>query len=428
MPSDDSTLERRAARERAARKEAERLLEQKSAELWNVNRSLVEAHANLEQRIEERTQALTQALATATANEAARTRFLAGFTHELRTPLTSILGYTSDLLEDSPHSPDLQAVQRNANHLLHLINEILDFAQVESTELTVERKPVRLRTFLDELGSTFEPRAERKNLRFRWSVDDAVPAVVLVDALKVRQVLINFIGNALKFTDGGTIAMRVFVPTGERSLLRFDVLDTGRGIPPDALERVFEAFQQTEGADREVGTGLGLAICKRLADAMEGKVSAQSTVGRGSCFSLEIPGLQLDHSDQATPVARFVEPDLGGLTVLLAEDSRDSRVLLKRWLERAGATVLEAEDGVQAVNASSGADLVLMDMQMPRLGGLDATRQLRAGGYAKPVLALTALTQPERLQECLNAGCTMALTKPISKPDLLTAVWESWAR
>lgn len=397
------------------------MLEVKSAELYAASQQLIAVRTELEARVEERTRALSEALDKAQQLDTAKTRFLGHISHELRNPLTSILGYTIDLLEQTPHNPDLHTIQRNANQLLSLINELLDFAQIDSGSFSIEPQRTSVRALLDELDATNRSPAEKKGLRFAVSIDDAVPEHLALDGFRVRQILQNFLGNGLKFTETGALAVRTFLPSGDGRTVRFDVLDTGRGIPANALTRVFEPFQQTEGTDRTRGTGLGLPICRRLARAMGGEVSVQSTVGRGSCFSLELP---LDVVDAASlPAAAAPEQiSLAGITVLLAEDSVDSRSLLKRWLERAGAEVRVASNGHEAIDRSPGCDVVLMDVQMPLLDGLEATRHLRGAGFGAPILALTAQTSPESQAACADAGFTSHLGKPLARLTLLQGV------
>ena len=425
MSDDLERLKRRAARERQARKEAERLLEERSRALWEANQALKAARDELEQRVQLRTRDLQEAVAAAEEANAAKTRFLAHTSHELRTPLTSILGYTEELRTRFPAERDLETVERNASHLLDLINEVLELARVESGKLVIETAPADLRALLDDVVQLARPRAEAKGLRFRHSVDDTVAAFVRLDALKVRQILINLVGNAVKFTESGAVAIRVFCPDADLpDRIRIDVLDTGRGVPESLQASIFEPFDRGNLDTPIIGTGLGLPIAKRLVEAMGGTLTLKSAPGRGSTFSLTLDA----PSDTASSVASPVEPpsstaSLDGVTLLLAEDAPDSRVLLGRWCRAAGATVILAENGALAVERTHpGVDLVLMDMQMPIMDGYTATRTLRDQGFGAPILALTALSMPGDRKRCEDAGCDGYISKPVRREDLLAGI------
>jgi signal transduction histidine kinase len=426
MIDESERLRRRAERERRARKEAEAVLEQRSRQLWEANQALQTVRSELEQRVEARTAELAAALERAREADASKTRFLAHVTHELRTPLTSILGFTADLRSEWPDNEDLATVHRNARHLLELINELLDLAHVESGTLVVSPAPTDLRAMVSDAARTIESRARAKGLTFRASVDDALPDAVEIDGTRVRQILLNFLANAVKFTDRGAVGLRVYpVGPSRPEHIRFDVLDTGRGIPPDAVDGIFEAFQQAQTGDRVRGTGLGLTIAKRLAETMGGSVGVQSAVGRGSCFRLELPAPACpDRIDRADTMETDLDPrPLQGLHIVLAEDADDSRRLLERWCTRAGGVVVGVGDGRRAVDAAvAGADIVVMDVQMPVLDGCDATRKLRDLGFDRPIVALTASTDEGERQACLDAGCDAVLHKPIGRTELLAVL------
>jgi len=403
-----------------ARKEAERLLEAKSRELYEANQGLIAARDELEQRVKDRTVELANALIGAQRASDAKSTFLAHMSHELRTPLTAILGYTSDLREASP-SVELDTVHRNASHLLELINEVLDLAKVESGTLEMRPAATDVHGLLHDLVATIEPQAQAKSLAFQLHIAPDVPDEAPLDAVRVRQVLLNLLGNALKFTERGHLRLQARRPAPHR--LAIEVLDTGRGIPEDALGTLFEPFVQVSGRPAQ-GTGLGLAISARLVRAMGGTLEVQSEVGRGSCFRVELP-LAAAEAPRAsvTPTASLPESPLAGRRILLADDAPDSLRLLERWCRRAGAETHAVHDGEQALAALADPfDLVLMDMQMPVLDGLEATRRLRATGDDTPVVALTANTMAEDQLACLRAGCDGFLAKPVERERLLRTV------
>lgn len=421
-------LERRAARERAARKEAERLLDEKSRVLSQMNERLEIARLELESRVEERTVELQVARDEARDANAAKSRFMAHLSHELRTPLTAILGFTGELLRASPQSGDLATIDRNARHLLDVINQSLDLSQVESGTLTLYPRATDPRAMVRELEASMAPRAIASELAFRVSVASEVPEHVLLDGLRTRQVLLNLLGNAIKFTTQGVVALRMFVPdSDDPDLLRIDVLDTGRGLSREDSIRIFEPFRQAEHRDRTVGTGLGLAIARQLARAMGGDVTVQSTPGRGSCFTMTLRAPAVDDAragwtEESVP---RVDSGLHGVRMVLAEDAKDSRVLLTRWCVRAGAEVVAVENGALAIEAVDDTiDLVVMDVQMPVLDGLEATRALRERGYSGPIVALTASSMPADRDATLTAGCDVCLTKPIERDRLLEELAE----
>ena len=417
-PSDVARLERRARRERAARKEAERLLEEKSRALWEANQALKAAHDDLEERVTQRTSELAEALREAQQASEAKSTFLAHMSHELRTPLMSILGYTADRMEQESCS-DLDVVHRNATHLLGLINEVLDLAKVESGTLQIQPAPTALRELFEQVLATVAVSANAKGLVLAPCIGPDVPEHAAIDALRVRQVLLNVIGNAVKFTEQGGVVVDVRA-TGPQRLI-VSVIDSGPGIAADLGPHLFEPFVRTQDRSRP-GTGLGLAITAQLVRLMGGTITFDSTPGQGSRFDIELPVPPVPRAPEAVEAPVEGLP-LKGRRILLADDARDSLVLLERWVRRAGADTTAVEDGQQAVDAmASPYDLVLMDMQMPVMDGLDATRRIRASGDRTPILALTANTMAEDQLACLGAGCDGFLSKPVDRARLLRAI------
>ncbi len=416
-------LERRAHRERIARKEAERLLEEKSRALWDAHQALSLARDELEERVTQRTAELAAALRAAEQASEAKSTFLAHMSHELRTPLMAILGYTDDLRQQRGEQADLDVVHRNAEHLLGLINEVLDLAKVESRTLEVQTTPTDLHELVAQAVATCRVEAEGKGLVLAHAIGAGVPVDVEIDAMRVQQVLLNVLANAVKFTDEGGVVVDVTVSGPSR--VRISVVDSGPGIPPDLADRLFEPFVRTHDRSRP-GTGLGLAITAQLVRLLGGTIRVDSPPGQGSRFDIELPVRPVAPSAPEPPGALALEgTPLAGLRVLLADDARDSLALLERWVRRAGAETTAVEDGQQAVDAlSSTYDIVLMDVQMPVLDGLAATRQLRARGDRTPILALTANTMAEDQLQCLGAGCDGFLAKPVDRERLLHAILE----
>jgi PAS domain S-box-containing protein len=376
------------------------------------------------------------------ALEAARVKseFLANMSHEIRTPMTAILGYT-DLLSDpeacaSDRADYIETIRRNGEHLQRIINDILDLSKIEAGKMALERvacSPVQL---VSEVASLMRPRAIGKGLQLDVQFQGPLPARIQADPTRVRQILMNLVGNAVKFTETGHVKMGLRMLDGT---LRFEVTDTGIGITPEARARLFTAFSQADASTtrRFGGTGLGLTISTRLAQMLGGNVAVESTPGEGSTFFLTldtgplegVPMLEDPIEAEILPAAPRARSGatrlhLGG-RVLLAEDAPDSQQLISFYLRRAGIQVETAEDGRAACTAALAAlvagrsfDVILMDMQMPRLDGYGATARLRATGYTAPIVALTAHAMEGDREKCIRAGCDDFLAKPID-PDAL---------
>jgi signal transduction histidine kinase/ActR/RegA family two-component response regulator len=366
------------------------------------------------------------------ANEA-KSDFLAHMSHEIRTPMTAILGFAEELEHNGllPEQHDaLRTIRRNGEHLLVVINDILDLARVEAGHLELELGRVWPDRILREVAALIEPRARERGLELRVEIAPESAIALRSDATRVRQILINLAANAVKFTETGYVRLAVLAPAA--GFVCFEVEDTGTGIPDDKQWTIFEAFTQADASmsRRYGGTGLGLAISRRLASLLGGELGVASEPGRGSCFFLRIPA----HLHVEKPQAAYVDASQGAVEelhgrVLLAEDSPDTRRLLVHLLQRWGAEVEVAENGQVAVERVTKAmergeslDLVLMDMQMPVLDGYEATRQIRAAGFRGPVVALTAHAMAGARQTCLAAGCDDFLTKPIDRARFRTAV------
>lgn len=382
----------------------------------------------------------------------AKSLFLANTSHELRTPLTVILGFAEMLrgetLARQTQDEAVDAVLRSAAHLLQLIDDLLDLSKIEAGTMTVAVEPCALQPLLADVVGMVESRAQAKGLTLAVDQPPALPAVIHTDPRRLRQILINLLVNAIKFTDRGGVQLDVRLDGAlDKATLECAVRDTGIGMSAQHLSRIFHPFAQADGqiGTRYGGTGLGLAISRRLAELLGGGLTVESELGRGSTFRLSLPagdltavphtGLEnttqpLPHATPAaTPRRQSDQRPLEGLHVLLAEDSPDNRRLLGLVLEKAGATLTAVENGQQACDAVGTAaqatpafDLILMDMEMPVLDGFGATRQLRETGYRGRIVALTARAMHEDAQRCLDAGCDDYATKPIRRDTLVELV------
>jgi signal transduction histidine kinase/DNA-binding response OmpR family regulator len=388
----------------------------------------------------------------ADAANQAKSEFLANMSHEIRTPMTAIVGYADLLLAPVQHGIDpvdcLRVIRRNGRHLADLINDILDLSKIEAGKMAVERTTCDFAQVLADVVSMSRPRAIERRLDFQIEFATPVPRHVTTDALRLRQILVNLVGNAVKFTEAGGVRIVCSSPAAPGGPLRIDVVDTGIGLTPAQAANLFEPFTQADGSTtrRFGGTGLGLTISRRLARMLGGDIIVQSAPASGSTFTLTFdPGAnpdgqvfaspaflataQVDAAEQlATPRIR-----LDGVRVLLAEDGPDNRRLIRFYLQDAGATVTTVEDGQAALdavesaatttgNGAGGFHVVLMDMQMPRVDGYTAAGELRMRGCDLPVVALTAHAMSGDREKCLLAGCTDYLTKPIDPTALLATV------
>jgi signal transduction histidine kinase/ActR/RegA family two-component response regulator len=361
-----------------------------------------------------------------------KSRFIAGMSHEFRTPLTSILGY-SELLQrrlEGQHDllDILSSIERGAKHLLFLVENLLDQARIEAGGIHLSPAPTRVRKLFTDLQELFEPLALKAGLKLRVSGVEQLPAVIECDELRLKQILINLISNACKYTKEGGVAVSVSWDTNASgsSFLEVAVRDTGPGIPEEHQTRIFRDFQRLAN-DGEPGAGLGLAIAKHLVTLMKGTLKLKSTIGVGSIFTLRIPVKEMERGasalDQTLEVTDTARLGLGK-TVLVAEDNQDIVDLIRIFLLDAGYQVVCAEDGQAAVDLALQhvPDLVLMDVNMPVLDGNSATRALRDADYRQPILALTASNSMKDRQMAKDAGCDDYVLKPIDMPNLLQIV------
>jgi PAS domain S-box-containing protein len=377
----------------------------------------------------------------AVAANQAKSRFLASMSHEIRTPMTAILGY-ADLLMDPRINASSQnnyaaVIRRNGEHLLALINDVLDLSKIEAGKLALDMQRCNILALLAEVASAMRPRAMQRGISLSLDYAGAMPETILTDGTRLRQAIINIVGNAVKFTEkGGVRIVASFAQDwcGDQPDVQIDVIDTGIGIREEALPTLFQPFSQgmASDADKCSSTGLGLSISRQIVHLLGGQLTVASQWGRGSTFTLTLPTGSLkdvsmierpteavrDAADQARTLP------LTGMRVLLAEDGYDNREFVRDVLYRAGAEVKCVENGRQAVaEAQAGAfDVILMDMNMPQMDGYEATRLLRSRGYTRPILALTANAMSDDGDRCKEAGCNEHLAKPIDRARLIQSL------
>jgi len=427
-------------------------VQQRDVELHRFNDTLQE-------QVRQRTNDLVVAKEAAEGASKAKGEFLANMSHEIRTPMTAILGFAEivgnslDCCDVCPEHQDcaararnkenIQIIHRNGEHLLELINGILDLSKIEAGKMETERIACRPVQLVEDVASLVRAQAIEKGLSLDVRYDWPLPEAILSDPVRIRQILVNLASNAVKFTAAGAVAItircRMDAPAGP-AIMEFDVADTGAGMTGEQLEQIFQPFTQADSSTtrKHGGTGLGLTISKKLAQALDGDITVASRAGEGSTFTLTVEAALPQNvrmlnslEDVAPRVCPATRPNLSQSVrlrgrILLAEDGADNQLLISTILRKAGAQVELAANGREALDKAMSAmsagtcyDAILMDMQMPEMDGYQATRQLRLAGYEAPIIALTAHAMAGDRAKCLAAGCDEYTTKPVDRLGLL---------
>ncbi|MFC5500323.1 response regulator [Caenimonas terrae] len=402
---------------------------------WTLARQAATETGRLEQAVRERTAELAAAKEVAEAATRAKSDFLANMSHEIRTPMNAIIGLSELLLQGEPTAAQHEYLVRvlgSGRHLMRIIDDILDFSKVEAGRLELVLGDFTLQGLFDDVASQLGEASRARGLALTFEVGAGIPPRLVGDALRLGQILINFAGNAVKFTESGTVAVsvRLLARTAGGVRLQFSVQDTGIGLSAEQIGRLFQTFEQADSSITRNfgGTGLGLAICRKLAGLMGGEVGVQSEAGVGSTFWL---ALDLCEGAVAAPAPQPTAPAapdgvdvLAGARILLVEDNDLNQMVATRLLEHRGCVVEVADNGQVALDrlAEDSYDLVLMDLQMPVMDGLATTAAIRANPAHRllPIVALTANATPQDRQRCLDAGMNDFISKPVDAKALWT--------
>lgn len=401
--------------------------------LPRIARNAIERHKLLVKVVESERKA-EQAMMLADQANRTKSQFLTSLSHELRTPLTAIIGF-AEILQQDLGADDAQKmlgmISNSGEHLLELINDLLDIAKVEAGTLEVEPVPTDVNRLIDSTCELVKYRAASSGLDLRWELPHNCPKLLLVDPVRLRQILINLLGNAIKFTDHGWIKCESEYDYS-RQRLAIRVTDTGPGIPPEVVNRIFSPFNQGPASveKKRMGIGLGLSISRELATKMGGFLRLQETTSEGSTFLMELEAHEcLEEASPSQPIKKSVSDsnrnDWNRRSILIAEDVEANRYLLQKVFERLGIQPEFAEDGKQACDMvfsrqAEGAayDLIIMDMQMPVMDGYEATKLLKSKSISTPVIALTAAALSDDVERCLSSGCDQVLVKPVNVGEL----------
>ncbi|MBF0274044.1 MAG: response regulator [Nitrospinae bacterium] len=395
--------------------------------LKNMQDELRQFGKLLEEKVDERTKELYEAKKISERASRAKSEFVANISHEIRTPLNSIIGFSDILLEmvkkkefNATFEEYLTIIKENGDNLCEVVNNVLEISKIETGNFEVIHESFDLKGMVENLISPYKIRSFDKKITFHYSISPKIKGFISSDSLKIRQILNNILGNAIKFTpEKGRVDLIISL---EDEQILFTICDNGIGIPQEKQESIFEMFEQIEGNEstKYQGTGLGLAISKKLVEALGGKITVDSTLGKGTSFTFSIPYVSgIKRVDSVmTEIAEINKKK----NILIVEDQKDNITLIKKFLERRGFAVDIAYNGKEAVDMVSRIrpDLVLMDIQMPVMNGIEATKILRTKTEVKdlPIIALSAYAFEESISDAKNAGMNDYLTKPINKEKL----------
>ncbi len=393
----------------------------------------------LRDKVKEKTAELEQEMERAENSERAKEQFLANMSHEIRTPLNAILGMTRLLLDKEPRSDQmryLNAIRESSDNLLVIINDILDLSKIEAGKVRFEEISFRLQDRIDTVLNTMQFTADEKRLDLKADMADRLPSVLNGDPYRLNQVLINLVGNALKFTEKGSvrISVRELNRQDDKVDIQFEVTDSGIGIGKDKLQHIFDMFtQESSSTTRKFGgTGLGLAICKRLVELQGGDIEVESEPGKGSTFRFHVPYTISDDTGSAMNRSNTIEADkdLSGLRILLAEDNEFNKMVAVDTLEELipGVQVDIATTGKEAVELAlkNNYHVILMDIQMPEMDGYEATRLIRSYNNERinsvPIIAMTASVIKSEVDNCFESGMNDFVGKPFNPEELLNTI------
>ncbi len=397
-------------------------------------------NAQLEDKVKQRTEMLKKANHRAIKANKAKSQFIANTSHELRTPLTAILGFV-DLLQKGGYSKEqhkeyLGIIERSSKQLIDIVNDVLDLSKMEANKLEINRELVNSREFFQDIEMLMALRAKEKNLDFEIKLSKEVPSHIFVDPLRLKQILVNLVGNAIKFTEFGEVSVQISFSSTHQKLLA-KIRDTGPGINPQVREKLFRPFSQGDDSLRRLhgGTGLGLALSFNLAKKMGGSLELkESSIGKGSVFELEI---DIEHSyiTSQTPLQKnenpvkakpIIEGMLKGKDILVVDDSPDNRLLISQYMKASGGHVDMKANGHEALETlkkdPGRYDAVIMDLQMPIMDGYEATKILRSWGYSQPIVAFSAHAMTEEKEKALRSGFSSYLSKPVTQSELISRI------
>jgi len=405
---------------------------QETTERKQAEEELCKHKENLEELVKERTLELTIAKTQAEEASKAKSLFLANMSHELRTPLNAILGFSQIFQKNSDFPPTFQdgisIIQNSGEHLLSIINDILDSSKIEAGKMNLNYSPLLLNPFIAGIATLIIPDANEKGIQFEVINQGELPGTIEADGTRMRQILLNLLGNALKFTKKGRIALKISafpICKDAQQTIQFEVIDTGIGIPEEQITKIFQPFVQAKDGSLKVeGTGLGLSITQQLVNLMGGNIDVLSTLGSGSTFKFSLDFRVLDRN---TSTSHNMTKEVVGYkgarqTVMVVDDNQANRAVLTQMLEPLGFNIIETESGKQAIAKASAkqVDLILIDLIMPEIDGIEATRQIRQQdqSHGIPIVACSASAFEEDRRLCFEAGCNDFLVKPVILTDL----------